>query len=223
MVARLPTPTPSSMGYFYSPQLARTMRRAACAASASISSSSTARRWRSTSSTCAASPRSSTSATWIRRSGSSTRSYKPFPLSLGYWLEGAEARARGAAARAAFDLCTATTRAEWETLEGYGTGARDRLVPERRRQRVLRADRRALRSRHDLLRRPHGLLPEPGVHVRLLRDDAAAACRRSGPALKLADRRRRSVAGGARARRAAGRHRDRLGARRAAVPAARRR
>ncbi len=22
-----------------------------------------------------------------------------------------------------FDLCTATTRAEWETLEGYGTGA----------------------------------------------------------------------------------------------------
>ena len=40
-----------------------------------------------------------------------------------------------------FDLCTATTRAEWETLEGYGTGVADRLVPERRRQRVLRADR----------------------------------------------------------------------------------
>ena len=38
--------------------------------------------------TCGTCRRSSTSATWIRRSGSSTRSYKPFPLSLGYALEG---------------------------------------------------------------------------------------------------------------------------------------
>ncbi len=50
--------------------------------------------------------------------------YKPFPLSLGYRLEGAEARARRERRLAPrFDLCTATTRAEWETLERYGTGA----------------------------------------------------------------------------------------------------
>ncbi|MCC7486331.1 MAG: TIGR03087 family PEP-CTERM/XrtA system glycosyltransferase [Burkholderiales bacterium] len=48
--------------------------------------------------------------------------YKPFPLSAGYWLEGVklERVERNLARR--FDLCTATTRAEWETLEGYATG-----------------------------------------------------------------------------------------------------
>ena len=41
------------------------------------------------------------------------------------WATGSRARklvARGAALARRFDLCTATTRAEWETLEGYGTG-----------------------------------------------------------------------------------------------------
>jgi sugar transferase (PEP-CTERM/EpsH1 system associated) len=48
--------------------------------------------------------------------------YKPFPLSAGYWLEGRKlAREERRLARC-FDLCTATTRAEWETLEGYRTG-----------------------------------------------------------------------------------------------------
>ena len=49
--------------------------------------------------------------------------HKPFPLSLGYSLEGRKMlRAEKRLARK-FDLCTATTRAEWETLESYGTGA----------------------------------------------------------------------------------------------------
>jgi sugar transferase (PEP-CTERM/EpsH1 system associated) len=49
--------------------------------------------------------------------------YKPFPLSLGYTLEGRKMlRAEKRLARR-FDLCTATTRAEWQTLEDYGTGA----------------------------------------------------------------------------------------------------
>ncbi|HEY8539428.1 MAG TPA: TIGR03087 family PEP-CTERM/XrtA system glycosyltransferase, partial [Steroidobacteraceae bacterium] len=48
--------------------------------------------------------------------------YKPFPLSAGYWLEGVKlAREERRLARL-FDMCTATTRAEWETLESYGTG-----------------------------------------------------------------------------------------------------
>jgi sugar transferase (PEP-CTERM/EpsH1 system associated) len=48
--------------------------------------------------------------------------YKPFPVSAGYWLEGKKLeRAEKQLARS-FDLCTATTRAEWETLESYRTG-----------------------------------------------------------------------------------------------------
>lgn len=50
--------------------------------------------------------------------------YKPFPLSLGYALEGRKlAREEHRIARR-FDLCTLATRAEQATLDGYGTGAR---------------------------------------------------------------------------------------------------
>jgi sugar transferase (PEP-CTERM/EpsH1 system associated) len=49
--------------------------------------------------------------------------YKPFPLSLGYWLEGKKLVREEKRLAGQFDLCTATTRAEWETLESYGTGS----------------------------------------------------------------------------------------------------
>jgi hypothetical protein len=49
--------------------------------------------------------------------------YKPFPLSMGYRLEGAKMLAAEKRLARRFDLCTATTRAEWETLNAYGTGA----------------------------------------------------------------------------------------------------
>ncbi|HKQ25286.1 MAG TPA: TIGR03087 family PEP-CTERM/XrtA system glycosyltransferase [Burkholderiales bacterium] len=48
--------------------------------------------------------------------------YKPFPMSLGYWLEGRKLEREERRLARSFDLCTATTRAEWETLEGYRTG-----------------------------------------------------------------------------------------------------
>jgi polysaccharide biosynthesis protein PslH len=48
--------------------------------------------------------------------------YKPFPLSWGYWLEGTKLEREEKRLAQCFDLCTATTRAEWETLEGFGTG-----------------------------------------------------------------------------------------------------
>ena len=47
---------------------------------------------------------------------------KPFPVSLGYRLEGAKLGAEERRLARRFDLCTATTRAEWQTLESYGTG-----------------------------------------------------------------------------------------------------
>jgi hypothetical protein len=42
---------------------------------------------------------------------------------LGYWYEGQKMLLAEKRLARKFDLCTATTRAEWETLEGYGTGA----------------------------------------------------------------------------------------------------
>jgi sugar transferase (PEP-CTERM/EpsH1 system associated) len=48
--------------------------------------------------------------------------FKAFPLSAGYWLEGRKLVAEERRLARRFDLCTATTRAEWETLEGYRTG-----------------------------------------------------------------------------------------------------
>jgi glycosyltransferase involved in cell wall biosynthesis len=45
--------------------------------------------------------------------------HKPFPLSLGYWWEGQRLVAEERRLARRFDFCTATTRAEWETLRGY--------------------------------------------------------------------------------------------------------
>jgi hypothetical protein len=46
--------------------------------------------------------------------------YKPFPVSLGYRWEGIKLRAEEKRLARRFDFCTATTRAEWETLQSYG-------------------------------------------------------------------------------------------------------
>ena len=52
-----------------------------------------------------------------------------------------------------------------------------RLVPQRRRCDFFSPGGRPLRRRHHQLHRPDGLLPEPGMHVRLLRNGVAARCR----------------------------------------------
>ncbi len=49
--------------------------------------------------------------------------YKPFPLSLGYRLEGRKLAAAERRLARRFDLSTVTTRAEWETLADFGAGA----------------------------------------------------------------------------------------------------
>ena len=45
--------------------------------------------------------------------------HKPFPLSLGYWLEGHKMQAAEKALARKFDLCTCTTKAELETLRQF--------------------------------------------------------------------------------------------------------
>ena len=199
MVLRLPTPIPSSMGYFYSRDARAAVRDAAREPSASTSSSFTARRWRSTWRVCAAFRRSSTSATWTRRSGSSTRATSRSRCRAGYWLEGVKMEREERRLAGLFDLCTATTRAEWETLEGYGTALATDWFPNGVDSAYFAPVGDAVRPRHDLVRRAHGLLPQPGVHVRFLRERAAARAR--APAADEARHRGRGpLAGGARAR-----------------------
>ena len=128
MIVRLPLPTPSSMGYFHSPELAAKVRGLLarqhwdlifvhCSSVAPYVAHVTDV------------PKildfgDMDSQKWLEYAH-----YKPFPLSLGYTLEGHKMlRAEKRLARR-FDLCTATTRAEWETLEGYGTGVATNWFP----------------------------------------------------------------------------------------------
>ncbi len=121
MVVRLPALTPSSMGFFYSPALARRIRDLLAADRFDlifVHCSSVAQYVEDVRGI----PKildfgDMDSQKWFEYAQA-----KPFPLSLGYRLEGWKMeRAEKLLARK-FDLCTATTRAEWETLESYGTG-----------------------------------------------------------------------------------------------------
>lgn len=119
MVARLPTAVPSSLGFFYSATLARRIRDLLHANRFDlifVHCSSVAQ--------YVADVRGipkildfgdMDSQKWLEYAQS-----KPFPLSLGYWLEGRKMLREEKRLAARFDLCTATTRAEWETLNSYG-------------------------------------------------------------------------------------------------------
>lgn len=119
MVARLPLFTPSSMGFFYSPDLKR--RIDALLASEKfdlifVHCSSVAQYVEDVQGI----PKildfgDMDSQKWLEYAN-----YKPFPLSFGYRLEGHKMMAAEKKLARKFDLCTATTRAEWETLRGYG-------------------------------------------------------------------------------------------------------
>jgi sugar transferase (PEP-CTERM/EpsH1 system associated) len=128
MIARLPTPAPSSVGFFHSGTLARSIRRLFAATRFDlifVHCSSVAH--------YVAHVRDAPkildfgdmdSQKWLEYAN-----YKPFPLNLGYRLEGIKLAAEERRLARAFDFCTATTRAEWQTLENYGTGARTDWFP----------------------------------------------------------------------------------------------
>jgi len=122
MIMRLPLLTPSSMGYFHSPDLAAKVRQLL-----------TQQRWDLIFVHCSSVAQyvehvtdvpkvldfgDMDSQKWLEYAH-----YKPWPLSWGYTLEGTKMLWAEKRLSRRFDLCTATTRAEWETLEGYGTGA----------------------------------------------------------------------------------------------------
>lgn len=122
MIMRLPLTTPSSMGYFYSSELA-----------AKVNHLLASQRWDLIFVHCSSVAQyvehvtdvpkildfgDMDSQKWLEYAH-----YKPFPLSLGYTLEGTKMLWAEKRLARRFDLCTATTRAEWQTLNDYGTGA----------------------------------------------------------------------------------------------------
>ncbi len=121
MVARLPTHVPSSFGFFHSPELASWVRERLARELFDlifVHCSSVA--------PYVAAVRNvpkildfgdMDSQKWLEYAR-----YKPFPLSLGFALEGQKLVHEERRLAQKFDICTATTRGEWETLESYGTG-----------------------------------------------------------------------------------------------------
>jgi sugar transferase (PEP-CTERM/EpsH1 system associated) len=122
MFARLPTVVPSSMGFFWSPDLAVRIRHLLsterfdlifvhCSSVAQFVSD------------VQGIPKildfgDMDSQKWLEYA-----QHKPLPLKPGYWIEGTKLEREERRLARMFDLCTATTRAEWETLESYATGA----------------------------------------------------------------------------------------------------
>ena len=121
MLLRVPTPVPSSMGFFYSPALARRVRERIARERFDliiVHCSSVAQYVDGVRDI----PKildfgDMDSQKWLEYAH-----YKPFPLSAGYWFEGKKLEREERRLAGRFDLCTATTRAEWETLEAYRTG-----------------------------------------------------------------------------------------------------
>ena len=120
MVAWLPTTRPSSFGYFYSPRLQEPDRARTRGPARTTSSSSTARRSRHTSRTCAATLKIIDFGDMDSQKWREYSQHKPFPLSAGYWLEAVKLERTERLLAGQFDLATCTTRAEMESLEALG-------------------------------------------------------------------------------------------------------
>jgi sugar transferase (PEP-CTERM/EpsH1 system associated) len=118
MIVRLPTPEPSSFGYFRSAELGRHVRKLLRERQFDlifVHCSSVA--------PYVAEHRRAVkildfgdmdSQKWLAYS-----QFQPFPLSFGYWLEGRKLERREKQLAAQFDLCTCTTAAELETLRSF--------------------------------------------------------------------------------------------------------
>jgi len=128
MLIRLPTLTPSSMGYFYSPRLARR-----------ISDAHKQKNFDLVFVHCSSVAGYVTdlpgptkifdlgdidSQKWLLYSR-----FRKFPLSLGYWLEGIKLERTEKKLAKQFDLCTCTTRAELKTFDEFSTGVASGWFP----------------------------------------------------------------------------------------------
>ena len=128
MVARLPTKTPSSMGYFHSRNLHKLVRSATasqkfdlvfvhCSSAAQYVSSA-----HNTPSILDFGDMDSQK--WLNYS-----EFKPIPLSAGYWIEGKKLEAEEKRLAGSFDICTCTTKAELRILESMHAAASTSWFP----------------------------------------------------------------------------------------------
>ncbi len=122
MVACLPLTTPSSMGHFHSPALARRIRQLMTTRHFElimVHCSSVAPYVEDVESI----PKILDFGDMDSQKWFEYARYKPFPLSCGYRLEANKLMAAEQRLAQRFEVCTTTTRAECDTLEAYGTGA----------------------------------------------------------------------------------------------------
>ena len=121
MVARLPTRVPSSVGYFHSAPLARRIDALLARETFDlifVHCSSVAHYVEQARDV----PKILDFGDMDSQKWLDYARFKPLPLRPGYWLEGRKLEAEERRLARQFDFCTATTRLEWETLEGYRTG-----------------------------------------------------------------------------------------------------
>jgi sugar transferase (PEP-CTERM/EpsH1 system associated) len=128
MIARLPTPVPSSMGYFYNRKLLRDVERLL-----------QTRKFDLVFVHCSSAAQYVHSAQGIpsiidfgdmdSHKWKDYSSFKPFPLSLGYRFEALKLRRAEERLARKFSLSTCTTKAELETLRGYEAAQRTGWFP----------------------------------------------------------------------------------------------
>ena len=128
MVGRLPTGSPSSMGYFYSRTLHRLVRQEAATSNFDlvfVHCSSAAQYARHVSDAASILDFGDMdSQKWLDYSR-----FRSFPLSAGYWLEGTKLLAAEKKLARQFDLSTCTTKAEFDTLGELNSAQRTGWFP----------------------------------------------------------------------------------------------
>ncbi len=128
MLIRLPATTPSSMGYFFSRRLHKKVRELLASRSFDfifVHCSSVAQYVSDVHDV----PKLIDFGDMDSQKWLTYRHFKPFPLSMGYWLEGSKMEAAERRLAGQFDMATCTTRAELSTLDGLGTARRTDWFP----------------------------------------------------------------------------------------------
>ncbi len=128
MIVRLPLPTPSSMGYFYSPELKARIHALHAEHRYDlifVHCSSVAQYVEDiTDAVKVLDYGDMDSQKWLEYAH-----YKPFPLNLGYWWEGSKMARAERRLAAKFDYCTATTKMELATLRELAPGVASDWFP----------------------------------------------------------------------------------------------
>lgn len=125
MLACLPTPAPSSIGYFYSRSLGRRIRETVerCDIDLIVAHCSSVAPYVAS---VGSIPKILDFGDMDSQKWLTYATFRGKPLAWGYWLEGTKLARKEKQLARMFDCCTCTTRAELETLTGYGVaGAYD--------------------------------------------------------------------------------------------------